>query len=146
MQVPLLDLKPQYKSLKKELDEAVISIAESQYFILGPEVEKMEKNLCEYLQCEYSVGISSGTDALLVALMAIDIHPGDEVIVPSYSFFATACVVARLNAKPVFTDVDPVTFNIDPKDFEKKITPNTKVVIPVHLYGQSCDMDSVVKI
>ena len=146
MQVPLLDLKPQYKSLKKELDEAVIRIAESQYFILGPEVEKMEKNLCEYLQCEYSVGISSGTDALLVALMAIDIHPGDEVIVPSYSFFATAGVVARLNAKPVFTDVDPVTFNIDPKDFEKKITPNTKAVIPVHLYGQSCDMDSVVKI
>jgi dTDP-4-amino-4,6-dideoxygalactose transaminase len=146
MQVPLLDLKSQYKSLKKELDEAVIRIAESQYFILGPELEKMEKNLCEYLQCEYSVGISSGTDALLVALMAIDIQPGDEVIVPSYSFFATAGVIARLNAKPVFTDVDPVTFNIDPKDFEKKISSNTKAVIPVHLYGQSCDMDSVLEI
>jgi dTDP-4-amino-4,6-dideoxygalactose transaminase len=146
MKVPLLNLKPQYNSLKKELDEAVLRIAESQYFILGPEVEKMEKNLCEYLKCEYSFGVSSGTDALLVALMAIDIKPGDEVIVPVYSFFATAGVAARLNARPVFTDVDPVTFDIDPADFEKKISSKTKAVIPVHLYGQSCDMNSILKI
>ncbi|RPI71101.1 MAG: DegT/DnrJ/EryC1/StrS family aminotransferase [Ignavibacteriales bacterium] len=146
MNVPLLDLQPQYNVLKKELDEAILKVAESQYFILGPEVEKMEKSLCEYLNCKYSVGISSGTDALLIALMAIDIKPGDEVIVPDYSFFATAGVVARLNAVPVFADVDPVTFNINPSDFEKKITGKTKAVIPVHLYGQSCDMDPIMEI
>jgi len=146
MKVPLLDLKPQYKSLKKEIDEAILRTAESQYFILGPEVERMEKNICEYLSCKYAIGVSSGTDALLIALMAIDIKPSDEVIVPTYSFFATAGVISRLNAKPVFTDVDPVTFNIDPKDFEKKITSRTKAVIPVHLYGQSCDMDSIIQI
>lgn len=143
MRVPLLDLKLQYESLKKELDDALLRVAESQYFILGPEVERMEKNISELLGCNYAIGVSSGTDALLIALMAIDIKPGDEVIVPTYSFFATAGVVARLNAVPVFTDVDPVTFNIDPKDFKKKITPRTKAVIPVHLYGQSCDMDLI---
>ena len=146
MKVPLLDLKPQYNSLKKELDEAVLRIAESQYFILGPEVETMEKNLCDYLKCEYSIGVSSGTDALLAALMAIDIKPGDEVIVPAYSFFATAGVVVRLNAKPVFTDVDPVTFNIDPLDLENKITSRTKAIIPVHLFGQSSDMKPIMQI
>ena len=146
MKVPLLDLKPQYNSLKEELNEAILKVAESQYFILGPEVEKMEKNLCEYLKCEYSIGVSSGTDALLIALMAIDIKPGDEVIVPDYSFFATAGVVSRLNAKPVFADVDPLTFNINPADIEKKITSKTKAVIPVHLYGQSCDMDAIMSI
>ncbi len=146
MKVPLLDLKPQYNSLKEELNEAILKVAESQYFILGPEVEKMEKNLCEYLKCEYSIGVSSGTDALLIALMAIDIKPGDEVIVPDYSFFATAGVVSRLNAKPVFADVDPLTFNINPADIEKKITSKTKAVIPVHLYGQSCDMNAIMSI
>ena len=146
MKVPLLDLKLQYNSLKKELDEALIEVAESQYFILGPEVDKMEKDFCSYLKCEYALGVSSGTDALLIALMAIDIKPGDEVIVPAYSFFATAGVVARLNAIPVFTDVDPVTFNMDPIDFEKKISSKTKAVIPVHLYGQSCDMEPIIKI
>ena len=146
MKVPLLDLKPQYNSLKKELNEALLRVAESQYFILGPEVEKMEKDFCSYLKCEHATGVSSGTDALLVALMAIDIKPGDEVIVPAYSFFATAGVVTRLNAIPVFADIDPVTFNINPADFEKKISSKTKAVIPVHLYGQSCDMDAVMEI
>ena len=93
-----------------------------------------------------SLGVSSGTDALLIALMAIDIKPGDEVIVPAYSFFATAGVIARLNAVPVFTDIDPVTFNMNPDDFEKKISSKTKAVIPVHLYGQSCDMDPIIEI
>jgi dTDP-4-amino-4,6-dideoxygalactose transaminase len=146
MKVPLLDLKLQYNSIKKELDEALLKVAESQYFILGPEVDKMEKDFCSYLKCENSLGVSSGTDALLIALMAIDIKPGDEVIVPAYSFFATAGVVARLNAIPVFTDIDPVTFNIDISDFEKKISSKTKAVIPVHLYGQSCDMEPIIEI
>jgi dTDP-4-amino-4,6-dideoxygalactose transaminase len=146
MKVPLLDLKPQYHSLKKELDEAVIRVAESQYFILGPEVENMEKEFCQYLKCKHAIGVSSGTDALLLALMAIDIKPGDEVILPTYSFFATAGVVSRLNAVPVFTDINPVTFNIDPEDFKKKITSKTKAVIPVHLYGQSADLEPIVNI
>ena len=146
MKVPLLDLKPQYKSLKKELDETLIRVAESQYFILGPEVDKMEKAFNEYLGCKYSLGISSGTDALLIALMAIDIKPGDEVIVPTFSFFATAGVVSRLNAIPVLVDSDPVTFNIDPVEVEKKITSKTKAIIPVHLFGQSCAMDEIMTI
>lgn len=146
MKVPLLDLKPQYKALKKELDDTLIRIAESQYFILGPEVEKMEKAFNEYVGCKYSLGVSSGTDALLIALMAIDIKPGDEVIVPTFSFFATAGVVARMNAIPVLVDSDPVTFNIDPIEVEKKITSKTKAIIPVHLFGQSCAMDEIMAI
>jgi dTDP-4-amino-4,6-dideoxygalactose transaminase len=146
MEVPLLDLKLQYQSLKKELNEALLKTAESQHFILGPEVEKMEKAFCDYLNCKRAIGVSSGTDALLLALMGIDIGRGDEVIVPTYSFFATAGVVSRLNATPVFVDSDPVTFNIDPLNIEKKITKKTKAIIPVHLYGQSCDMDKIMEI
>ena len=146
MTVPLLDLKLQYKSLKKELDEALIKVAESQYFILGPEVEKMEKAFCEYLGCQYATGVSSGTDALLIALMAIDLKPGDEVILPTYSFFATAGVVSRLYGVPVLVDADPVTFNMDPKEIENKITSKTKAIIPVHLYGQSAAMNEIMEI
>ncbi|NWF49812.1 MAG: DegT/DnrJ/EryC1/StrS family aminotransferase [Ignavibacteriaceae bacterium] len=146
MKVPLLDLKPQYHSLKKELDEAVIRVAESQYFIMGPELTSMEKAFCDYLGCKHAIGVSSGTDALLLALMAIDLKPGDEVIVPTYSFFATAGVVSRLNATPVLTDSDPLTFNMDPGDFERKITKRTKAVIPVHLFGQSAEMEMIIEI
>ena len=146
MKVPLLDLKPQYLSLKKELDNAVLRVAESQYFILGPEVENMEKEFCEYLKCKHAIGVSSGTDALLLALMAIDIGPGDEVIVPTYSFFATAGVVSRLNAVPVLTDIDPVTFNISVDDIKRKITAKTKAIIPVHLYGQSAAMEKIMRV
>ncbi len=146
MKVPLLDLKAQYQPLKKELDEALIRVAESQYFILGPEVTKLEKSMTEFLGCKYAIGVSSGTDALLIALMAIGIKPGDEVIVPTYSFFATAGVVSRLNAVPVFADADPVTFNLAPQDIEKRITPKTKAIVPVHLYGQSADMDAIMAI
>jgi dTDP-4-amino-4,6-dideoxygalactose transaminase len=106
----------------------------------------MEKEFCDYLKCKYAIGVSSGTDALLLSLMAINLQPGDQVIVPTYSFFATAGVVSRLNAVPVFVDIDPVTFNIDPEDFRKKISSKTKAVIPVHLYGQSADMDSIMEI
>ncbi len=146
MKVPLLDLKAQYKTIKKEIDEALIGVAESQGCILGPEVEKLEKSLCGYLESKYATGVSSGTDALLIALMAIDIKPDDEVIIPTYSFFATAGVVSRMNAKPVFIDSDPVTFNINPADIKKLITKKTKAIIPVHLYGQSCDMKPIMEI
>lgn len=146
MKVPLLDLKPQYLSLKKELDEAVQKVVESQYFIMGPDIAKLEEEICQYLNCKYAVGVSSGTDALLLALMAINIKPDDEVLMPTYSFFATAGVVARLFAKPVFVDSDPVTFNINPRLIEEKITPKTKAIIPVHLYGQSAEMDEIMKI
>ena len=146
MRVPLLDLKPQYLSLKKELDEAVLRVAESQYFILGPEVQKMEEEFCSYLKCKHAIGVSSGTDALLLALMAINIKPGDEVIVPTFSFFATAGVVSRLNGVPVLTDIDPVTYNLDPDDVERKVTSKTKAIIPVHLYGQCADIQPVMEI
>ena len=146
MKVPLLDLKLQYQSHKKELDEALLRVAESQYFILGKEVEKLESSLKEYLGCKYAFGVSSGTDALLLALMALNMQPGDEIIVPTFSFFATAGVVSRLNAVPVFADVDPITFNLDPNAIEKLITSKTKAIIPVHLYGQSAEMEKIMEI
>jgi dTDP-4-amino-4,6-dideoxygalactose transaminase len=146
MKVPLLDLKPQYISLKKELDEAIIRVAESQQFILGDEVSKMEEEFESYLKCKHAYGVSSGTDALLLALMAIDIQPDDEVIVPTYSFFATAGVVSRLNAKPVFVENDLITFNIDPDDIKRKITSKTKAIIPVHLFGQSAEMNEIMEL
>jgi dTDP-4-amino-4,6-dideoxygalactose transaminase len=146
MNVPLLDLTAQYNNLKNELDTALIRVAESQHFILGPEMEKMEQAFCEYLNVKYSYGVSSGTDALLLALMALGIKPGDEVICPTYSFFATAGTISRLNAIPVFAEMDPVTFNISPDDIKKRITSKTKAIIPVHLYGQSAEMDEIMKI
>ncbi|HNE84429.1 MAG TPA: aminotransferase class I/II-fold pyridoxal phosphate-dependent enzyme, partial [bacterium] len=146
MAVPLLDLKAQYRAHKSEIDEAMLRVAESQHFIMGPEVEKLEKSLCTYLECKHAIAVSSGTDALLVALMALDIQPGDEVIVPTYSFFATAGVVARLHAKPVFVDSDPLTFNIRASDIEKKITAKTRVIMPVHLFGQSSDMGAIMAV
>ncbi len=146
MKVPLLDLKAQYATIKDEINQALIRVAESQYFILGPEIKKLEETVANYTGTKYAIGVSSGTDALLIALMAIDIKPGDEIILPTYSFFATAGVVARLNAVPVFADSDPVTFNISPEDIEKKITSKTKAVIPVHLYGQSAEMDKIMDI
>lgn len=146
MKVPLLDLKPQYLSLKDQIDNTILKVTESQQFILGTEVSLMEEEFAKYLNCKYAYGVSSGTDALLLALMVIDIKPDDEVIVPTYSFFATAGVVARLFAKPVFVDSHPVTFNIEPKDIKRKITSKTKAIIPVHLFGQSAEMDEIMAI
>lgn len=146
MKVPLLDLKPQYIQLKDKIDAAVMEVIDSQRFILGPGVKEMEDMFCEFLNVKHAFGVSSGTDALLVALMAAGIKSGDEVIVPTYSFFATAGVVSRLNALPLFADIDPVSFNIDPADIERKISDRTKAIIPVHLYGQSADMEPIIDI
>jgi dTDP-4-amino-4,6-dideoxygalactose transaminase len=141
--VPLLDLKIQYRSIRDEIDEAIARVVESQYFILGPEVAAFEEEVAEYTGVAHGVGMSSGTDALLAALMALDVGPGDDIIVPAYSFFATAGVVARLGARPVFVDVDPVTFNLMPDAVARAVTPRTRAVMPVHLYGRVADMDGV---
>lgn len=142
-QVPLLDLKAQYRQIRAEIEPVVKEVIESQYFILGPRVKEFEEHIAAYCQSKYALGVSSGTDALLIALMALDLQPGDEVITSTYSFFATAGCVARLNAKPVLVDIDPQTFNIDPNALEDKITPKTRAIIPVHLYGQMADMDPI---
>jgi dTDP-4-amino-4,6-dideoxygalactose transaminase len=146
MNVPLLDLKAQYASIKPQVDKAVLEIMASQYFILGPKVVECEKAVASYSNCAHGVGVSSGTDALLIALMAEDIVPGDEVITTPFTFFATAGSIARLGAKPVFVDIDPATFNLNVNQIESKITPRTKAIIPVHLYGQLADMDAVMAI
>jgi len=144
--IPLLDLKAQYASIRSEIREAIDRVAESQRFILGPEVEQLEQEIAEYCQCRYAVGVSSGTDALLIALMALDIHPGDEIITTPYSFFATAGSIARLGATPIFVDIDPRTFNIYPEQIEAKITRRTRAVLPVHLFGQMADMNEIADI
>ena len=146
MQVPLLDLRGQYHALKEEIVREIDEVCESQRFILGPKVEKFEAAMNSYCHSVATVGVTSGSDALIIALMAERIGVGDEVIVPSFTFFATAGAVARVGATPVFADVDPLTFNIDPADIERKITKKTKAVIPVHLFGQCADMDRIMEL
>jgi dTDP-4-amino-4,6-dideoxygalactose transaminase len=144
--IPLLDLKAQYSTIKIEVFAAIELVLESQQFILGSEVEALEKILAEYCQCKYAFGVSSGTDALLVALMAIGIKPGDEVITTPYSFFSTASSIVRLGAKPVFVDIDPSSYNIFSGYIEQAITTHTKAIIPVHFAGQSADMDLIIDV
>ena len=146
MKIPLLDLKAQYLTIKEEIKAAVDEVLESQHFILGQKVEELESNIAAYTGTRRAIGVSSGTDALLVSLMALDIKPGDEVITSSFTFFSTAGVIARLNARPVFVDIDPITYNIDPKKIESKITNKTKAIIPVHLFGQCADMDAILEV
>ena len=146
MQVPLLDLKAQYRAIKPDIDQAIARVMESQYFILGPTVQQCEEKLAPYCGSAHAIGVSSGTDALLVALMVEGIGPGDEVITSPHSFFATAGCVARVGAKPVFVDIDPETYNLRPDLIETAITPRTKAIIPVHLFGQMADMDPIMEI
>ncbi len=141
--VPMLDLQAQYQPIRDEILATITRVCDSQRFIMGPEIEALESELAAMLEVRHAVGVSSGTDALLIAMMALGIGPGDEVITSTFSFFATAGCVARLGATPVFVDIDPVTFNIDPRAAEAAITPRTKAIIPVHLYGQSAEMDPI---
>jgi len=144
--IPLLDLKAQYASIRDEVRPVIDAVCESQWFIGGPEVLKCEEEVAAYCGCDYGVGMSSGSDALLCGMMGLGIGPGDDVIVPSFTFFATAGCVGRLGARPVFVDNDPETFNITADLIEPAITDRTKLIIPVHLFGQCAEMGPILEL
>jgi dTDP-4-amino-4,6-dideoxygalactose transaminase len=146
VKVPLLDLKAQYATIRDEVAQAIDEVCESQAFALGPAVAEFEKNVAAYCNSKFAIGVSSGTDALLISLMALGVKPGDEVITTPFTFFATAGSVVRVGAKPVFVDIDPGTFNIDPSAIEEKITEKTKAIIPIHLFGQVAVMELITEI
>ncbi|MBA7564101.1 UDP-2-acetamido-2-deoxy-3-oxo-D-glucuronate aminotransferase [subsurface metagenome] len=146
MKVPLLDLKAQYNAIRPEIEKVVRETFESQYFILGPQVAEFEKRIAAYSGTEFAVGCASGTDAILLALMAFGVRQGDEVITTPYTFFATAGSISRLGAKPVFCDINPDTYNLDPDKLEQRITEKTKAIMPVHLYGLVAEMERINRI
>ena len=146
MQVPLLDLKEQFAAMKPEIMKEIEELCDSQMFILGPKVAKLETEIAEYSHAVGGCGVSSGSDALLISLMVEGIGAGDEVITTPFTFFATAGAIARVGAKPVFADIDPKTFNLDPTKIEEKITSRTRAVIPVHLFGQTAEMDPILEL
>jgi len=143
MRIPILDLSVQYQQISAEIDAAIQRVLNSQQFILGPEVKELEDEIAPYCQCSEAVGCASGSDAILLALMACEVGPGDEVITTPFSFFATVGSIVRLGARAVFVDIDPATFNIDPSLLEHAITSRTKVIMPVHLFGQCAEMDAI---
>jgi dTDP-4-amino-4,6-dideoxygalactose transaminase len=142
----MCDVRGQYHQLKDEIDAAVLAVLASGQVILGPEVAAFEREAAAFCGAAHAVGCTSGTDAIVLALHALGIGPGDEVIVPPFTFFASASMVCRLGATPVFADIDPVTFNIDPREINNKVTPRTRAVMPVHLFGQCCDMEPIWRI
>jgi len=150
MKIPQLDLVVQYNSIKQEIDNAILSVLGSGHFILGENIKKLEEDIAKFVGVKHAIGVASGTDALLISLMAMGIKPGDEVITTPFTFFATAGSIARLYGKPVFVDIDPKTYNIDPNKLEdllkKSYNPKMKAIIPVHLYGQCADMDPILKL
>jgi len=146
MQVPLLDLKAQYATIRDEILPAIQAVFDSQYFINGPEVKQLESAVAAYSDCRCAVGVSSGTDALLCSLMTLGVGAGDEVITTPYTFFATAGSIWRVGAKPVFVDIEPDTFNIDPAKIESVVTKKTKAIMPVHLFGQMVEMEAIMEI
>lgn len=146
MKIPVLDLKPQYQQLKAEIDQAIASVLESTQFVLGPEVKLLESEIANYLGVKHAIGVNSGTDALIIALRALNIGAGDEVITTSFSFYATAESISLVGAKPIFADIQEDSFNIDPSKIKDKITNKTKAIIPVHLYGQPVAMTQILNI
>jgi dTDP-4-amino-4,6-dideoxygalactose transaminase len=146
MNVPLLDLKAQYAPLRQEILAAITRVCDSQRFIGGPEIDALENELAQTIEARHAIGVSSGTDALLLALMVLGVGPGDEVITTSYSFFATAGCIARLGARPVFVDIDPATFNLDPSALEGACSDRCKAIIPVHLFGLMAEMEPIARI
>ena len=143
MQVPLVDLKAQYLSIKPEIDSAIQRVIDNSAFIMGKEVAQFEEAFAEYCGVDYAVGVASGTAALFLALLAHGVGPGDEVITTPFTFFATGEAISQVGARPVFVDIDPVTYNIDPNLIEAAITPRTRAIMPVHLYGQPADMNAI---
>src|SRR5574344_3001791 len=144
--IPIFDSKRQYAKIGADVEKAVCDVLRSGAYILGPNAKALEQELADFFGTKYSVGLNSGTDALHLALRALDIGAGDEVISVAFTFVATTEAIGIVGAKPVFVDIDPDTFNIDAKKIEEKITPKTKAIMPVHLYGQPCDMDTIVDV
>jgi dTDP-4-amino-4,6-dideoxygalactose transaminase len=144
--IPILDLKTQYQSIKDEIDEAVLGVMASGYFVLGPNVKALEAEVAEYVGCRYGVGVASGTDALRLSLTALAVGPRDEVITTPFTFVATANTISHTGARPVFVDIDPQTFNIVPAQVEAAITERTKAIVPVHLYGQPAEIETIMDI